>query len=288
MPEQKPKRKLIDRLRSRQRLVVMNDDTFEERFSLRLTPLGVLIFLSVCTIIMTVIVVSIVAFTPIREYIPGYADVSLNREVDSLAVRADSVEASMAAKQKMLDNLMLVLSGKDTAEHPADHRDTSKSYTNLNFKPSKEDSILRSQVENMDEFSLSFDPGRKEGISGFFFFVPVKGDVTNPFNSAEEHFGIDIVTDDENETVRATLDGTVISAAWTTPDGYVIQVQHSNNMISIYKHNAALLKKPGDYVKAGDPIAIVGTSGEQIAWPHLHFELWYNGAPLDPQDYMVF
>ena len=116
----------------------------------------------------------------------------------------------------------------------------------------------------------------------------MKGTVSNAFNSAEGHLGVDVAASDENEPIRCTLDGTIISASFTTEDGYVIAVQHSDNLISIYKHNAALLKKPGEYVKAGDPIAIVGNSGEQISGPHLHFELWYNGTPINPVDYMVF
>lgn len=288
MTEPKPKRKLIERLRNRYRLVVMNDDTFEERVSVRLTPLRILVIVSLVTIIMTTLVVSLVAFTPIREYIPGYADLGTQTKMLELNFKTDSLQKSMDARQQYMDNLLKILSGKDSAEHPANPRDSTKKYNNLNFKPSKEDSALRQAVESMDEYALSFDVRRKGGIAGFFFFVPVKGTVTNAFNAAEEHYGVDITAQDENEPVRSTLDGTIISASWTTGDGYVIEVQHSNNMISIYKHNAALLKKTGDYVKAGDPIAIVGSSGEQITGPHLHFELWYNGAPIDPQEYMVF
>lgn len=288
MTEPKTKRKLIERLRNRYRLVVMNDDTFEERVSVRLTPLRILVIVSLVTIIMTTLVVSLVAFTPIREYIPGYADLGTQTKMLELNFKTDSLQKSMDARQQYMDNLLKILSGKDSAEHPANPRDSTKKYNNLNFKPSKEDSALRQAVESMDEYALSFDVRRKGGIAGFFFFVPVKGTVTNAFNAAEEHYGVDITAQDENEPVRSTLDGTIISASWTTGDGYVIEVQHSNNMISIYKHNAALLKKTGDYVKAGDPIAIVGSSGEQITGPHLHFELWYNGAPIDPQEYMVF
>ncbi|HEU4716427.1 MAG TPA: M23 family metallopeptidase [Bacteroidia bacterium] len=277
----------MERLRSRYRLVVMNDETFEERLSVRLTPLGFLILIAATTIIMTTLVVSLVAFTPLREYIPGYADVGLQTKLDSLSVRADSLQNSMVARKKYMDNLRIILTGQDSAEHPKNFRDSTKKYANIKAKPSKEDSALRDEIEDMDEYSLKMDV-RHQGISGFFFFVPVKGTITNPFNMAEGHFGVDIVAADENEPIRATLDGTVISAGYTVDDGYVIQVQHSDNLVSIYKHCASLLKKTGDYVKAGDPIAIVGSSGEQIAEPNLHFELWYNGTPIDPQENMVF
>lgn len=288
MAAEKIKPKLIERLRNKYRLVVMNDDTFEERFSLRLTPLGFLILIATVTIIMISLVVSLVAFTPLREYIPGYADVGMQKQLFELNFKADSLEKSLVVKQRYMDNLSAILSGNDSAEHPKNPRDTTKSYNNLNFRPNAADSALRNEIESMDQYSLSINVKHKGGISGFFFFVPVKGVISNAFNAAEEHFGVDIAAADENEPIRVTLDGTIISAGWTTDDGYVIAVQHSDNLISIYKHNAALLKKPGEYVKAGDPIAIVGNSGEQISGPHLHFELWYNGTAIDPKEYMVF
>lgn len=288
MSAEKENPKFIDRLRNRYRLVVMNDDTFEERFSLRLTPLGFLILISVITIIMTTLVVSLVAFTPIREYITADAELDMSHRLDSLNERADSLDRVTQARQLYIDNITAILTGRDTTIIPKNPRDTTKKYTSLDFRPSAADSALRYEIESQDEYSLAlnFRPG--EGISSFFFFIPVKGVVSNTFNAAEEHFGVDISATDDDEPVRATLDGTVISAGWTTGDGYVIQVQHPNNLVSIYKHNAVLLKKPGEYVKAGDPIAIVGSTGEQITGPHLHFELWYNGAPINPQEYMVF
>ncbi len=288
MSTEKEKRKLIDRLRNKYRLVVMNDDTFEERVSLRLTPLGFLILITVVTAIMISLVVSLVAFTPLREYIPGYADIGMQKQLIELNYKTDSMQRSLVNKQRYMDNLSLILSGNDSAEHPANPRDTTKKYNNLNFRPSSEDTALRHEIESMDQYSLSIGGKRKGGISGFFFFVPVRGTVSNAFNAAEEHFGVDVMANDENEPVRSTLDGTVISAAWTTGDGYVISVQHADNLISIYKHNAALLKKTGEYIKAGDPIAIVGSSGEQNSGPHVHFELWYNGTAIDPSEYMVF
>lgn len=265
----------------------MNDETFEERFSFRQTPLGFLILLSLITIIMTTLVVSFVAFTPIREYIPGYADVSMRKELFDLSAKTDSLQRIADAREDYLRNLTMVLSGRDSAEHPANPTDTTKKYANLNFRPSREDSMLRKEIEGQDQYSLSIGGGKKAGISGFFFFSPVKGTVTSSFNAAEEHYGVDIAAP-ENEAVKATLDGTVVSSGWTTEDGYVIAIQHSNNITSIYKHNAVLLKKSGQFVKAGEPIAIIGNSGEQSTGPHLHFEIWYNGAAVDPQDYIAF
>lgn len=270
------------------RLVVMNDDTFEEKVSLKLTPLNLFTLVGSVIILLIVLVTSLIAFTPLREYIPGYADVSMRRQIISLALRADSLEESMASKDYYIENLGNILSGKNVdttgkSKPPAPGKPGS-----VPLEPGKHETELRKQIESQDPYSLSHDDGSsRNNISSFFFFSPLKGTVTSSFNMAEEHFGVDIVAP-ENEAIKAALDGTVILANWTSETGYVIQVQHSNNLISVYKHNSALMKKAGQYVKAGEVIAIIGNSGEHSTGPHLHFELWYNGTPVDPQEYMVF
>jgi murein DD-endopeptidase MepM/ murein hydrolase activator NlpD len=287
MEGQSKKRSWKDRLRTRFRMVVMDDSTFEERVSVTLTPLGILVALSAITIVMTALVVSLIAFTPIREYIPGYADVGMQQDLIALNEKTDSLAREAEANEQYLANLKKILRGNDTAVIVQNPTDTTKKYENLNFSRSPEDSALRDEFENSDQYSLAIGVTRKTGISGYFFFAPVKGSITSSFNLAEEHFGVDVASSD-NESVKATLDGTVISSGWNPEDGYVIQVQHSNNLISVYKHNAALLKKTGQFVKAGEPIAIIGNSGEHSTGPHVHFEIWYNGAPVDPQEYVVF
>lgn len=265
----------------------MDDDTFEERVSVTLTPLGILVAVSAITIVMTAIVVGLIAFTPVREYIPGYADMGMEKDMITLTEKTDSLMYEANAQKLYLDNLKKILQGNDTAVNIQNPTDTTKKYDKLDYTRSPEDSALRSEMETGDEYSLALGVTRKTGISGYFFFAPVKGSVTSSFNLAEEHFGVDVASAD-NESVKATLDGTIISAGWSPEDGYVIQVQHSNNLISVYKHNAALLKKTGQFVKAGEPIAIIGSSGEHSTGPHVHFEIWYNGAPVDPQEYVVF
>ncbi len=287
MEGQSKKRSWKDRLRTRFRMVVMDDSTFEERVSVTLTPLGILVALSAITIVMTALVVSLIAFTPIREYIPGYADVGMQQDLITLNEKTDSLVREAEANEQYLANLKKILKGNDTAVIVQNPTDTTKKYEKLDFFRSPEDSALRDEFENSDQYSLALGVARKTGISGYFFFAPVKGSITSSFNLAEEHFGVDVASTD-NESVKATLDGTVISSGWNPEDGYVIQVQHSNNLISVYKHNAALLKKTGQFVKAGEPIAIIGNSGEHSSGPHVHFEIWYNGAPVDPQEYVVF
>ena len=286
--QQEQKKKFLQRLRHRYRLVVMNDDTFEENLSIRLTPLGLVILLGSVTIVMVMLVTSLIAFTPIREYIPGYADVGMRRELIKMAVHSDSLEQTLTEQNMFNSNITSVLQGKTKPDTTKNRPNKNKEYEKLSLNPSQKEAALRQSIESQDKYSLAYgSESNKSGISNFFFFTPIKGIVSEQFKSKDQHYGIDIVGP-ENEPVKATLDGTVVLATWSLETGYTISVQHSNNLISVYKHNSVLLKKVGDYVKSGEPIAIIGNSGEQTTGPHLHFELWYNGSAIDPQGYMVF
>jgi len=286
--EKENKRKFIDRIRHRYRLVVMNDDTFEENFSLRLTPLGFFILLATVTIVMTILVTSLIAFTPIREYIPGYADVGMRRDLIKLTLSTDSLEQALIERNAFIENVGAVLKGDMKTDSTQNRPDKNNDYNKLNLNATPAEDALKKNTEAQDKYSLAYGTeSNKSGISNFFFFTPLKGLVSEQFKSKEQHFGVDVVGP-ENESVMATLDGTVILAMWTSETGYTIAVQHSNNLISVYKHNSVLLKKTGDYVKAGEALAIIGNSGEQTTGPHLHFELWYNGNAINPQDYIVF
>jgi murein DD-endopeptidase MepM/ murein hydrolase activator NlpD len=289
MEKKDKKRSFREQLKNRYRLVVLNDDTFEEKFALRLTPLGLLILFGSVTIIMTFLVISLVAFTPLREYIPGYGNVDQKRELIILTARADSLEESMEAKDWFIKNIGDVLAGKTEGKPEKPNKDTSVNYSGVNVSPSANDSLLRNEIESADKYSLNITDKSKpvNSISSFVFFSPVKGLVSSSFNLREEHFGTDISAK-ENEFIKATLDGTVVFAGFTSADGYVVQIQHSNNLVSVYKHNSEIAVRVGDYVKAGKPIAIIGNTGETSNGPHLHFELWYNGSPVNPQDYILF
>ncbi len=288
MAEEKKKIPLSERLRRKYRLVILNDASFEEKFSLRLTPGGILILVSAITIFMSFLLTSLIAFTPLREYIPGYGDISDRKALIALSLKADSVEQLIQAKNEYIENLQNVLSGNITADTSRPEKNAEKNNQHITIKPSKTDSVLRQEIEQEDKFSLTLsNKNGASGISGYFFFSPVKGMVTHSFNMAEGHFGVDVVAK-ENEFIKAALDGTVVYAGWTANDGYVIQLQHSNNLMSIYKHNSDITKNVGDHVKAGEPIAIIGNTGESSSATHLHFELWYNGIPINPQDYVLF
>jgi len=242
--------------------------------------LGVFLFL--------LIVISIIAYTPVRELIPGYPDQNTVRNIYLNNFRLDSLEMEIAKRDAYFENLRRIIAG-DKPQDLDEVSDQPVSTAGLSYVKPKEDSILRAMVEPGDQFGLSTIESRrlKPAFFNVLFFPPVKGMVTNSFNSGLDHYGTDIVAA-TSEVVKATLPGTITMAGWTLETGYVIQVQHADNIISVYKHNAELLRHIGDRVKAGDPIAIIGNSGELTTGPHLHFELWYNGTPVNPEEYISF
>ncbi|MEQ8907673.1 MAG: M23 family metallopeptidase [Vicingaceae bacterium] len=290
MEEKEPKnKKILKRLKNKYRLVILNDATFEERFSYRLSPLNIFTLIITMAVFLMASVVVVIVFTPLREFIPGYTDVSLREDLTKMVLKSDSLERELQQNELYLANISAILKGEDPSSldsMPAETLDP-QSVGNPAVR-SKEDSMLRDYVEREDSYSLRNEQSNAKSIAAkLYFFTPLKGSVTNEYNPTEQHYGIDVVAP-KNEAIKATLEGTVIFANWTVETGYVIQVQHSNDLLSIYKHNSVLLKKTGDFVKAGEPIAIIGNSGELSSGPHLHFELWRSGTPLNPTQFVTF
>jgi len=287
----KMRQRLLERLRDKYRLVILNEETFEERFSLKLSRLNVFIVLGVLSIIIVFITSYIIAFTPLREFIPGYTDVHLQRNLYELQLKADSIEKAFASKDKYIENLKTILGENTIPEQPQNVQDTAKkkNYRAITDKRSIADSMLRSDYENQNKYNLfvdeSADKKTKTGITNLYFFTPIKGMLTSKFDPVQEHYGIDIVAK-RNEAIKSVQDGTVIFTGWTVETGYVIAIQHPGNIVSVYKHNSILLKREGNFVRAGETIAIIGESGELSTGPHLHLELWINGNPVNPTDYM--
>lgn len=282
----KPKK--LERLKNKYRLVILNDDTFEEKVSFRLSQLNVFVIVGISSLVLILLVILLIAFTPLREFIPGYANVTVRKQGVENYLKSDSLEMVLAQNNLYIDNLKHIIQGEPIEYSEESYVDSTMNYKNISNDPVEEDSMLRNMIETEEKYNLFSSAGSDPGkISSFIFFTPLKGSVTNRFNSRKEHFGIDLVAP-KNEAIKATLDGTVIFAEWTAETGYVIQLQHADNIVSIYKHNSVLHKKVGDNVKAGEVIAIIGNSGELSSGPHLHFELWYNGIPINPEDYMMF
>ncbi len=279
------------KLRNKYRAVLINESTYEERFSFRLSRMNVILLAVVLFIINALFVAAVIVYTPLKQYIPGYSNQQVKLNAYRATLTADSLEQAMAIRDAYISNLRKVLSGDLPADSITLAVPTVKAPAAADLEPSVADSLMRVKIRSEEAYSVhaTGPPNTLDhlGLSGLLFFPPLRGVVTSTFNASEGHYGIDIVTK-ADEAVKACLDGTVIMASWTSDAGYVIMVQHNLDLVSLYKHNAVLLKKTGDKVKAGEAIAIVGNSGELTTGPHLHFELWSGGKAVDPQTYIGF
>jgi len=294
MAKSKTNKKWYNNLRGKYRLVIFNDQTFEDRFSFRLTRLNVFATLLSIGIIFMTLTFILIANTSVKEYIPGYPDIEERRKLYNLNIIADSLLLDIEMKNRYIENIKNIFNENNLNEDITENTSPILHYDTIKNKKSYNDSVLRAEFENQSMYNLYFNESggqinepNETSIKSFNFFTPLQGIITSPFDLINHHYGIDIVTT-HNEAVKAALEGTVVFSGWTLETGYIIGLQHDRNFISIYKHNSVLLKKEGDHVIAGDPIAISGQSGELTTGPHLHFELWENGSPVDPQEYILF
>lgn len=280
------KKAITKKLLHKYRLVILNEDTFEERLSFKLTRLNVFILVGISAIILIALTTLLIAFTPLREYIPGYSSAKLKLEAQQLLLKTDSLKTVIDVNEQQYASIRKVLTGDlKTIEFDKDSIEDNADGTNeITVQPSKEDSLLRATVEQQDKYNL-FESASTP--VDFALFPPVKGIISSGYDSALKHYAVDVVTE-KDEPVKAAADGTIIFASWTADTGHVLIIEHANNLITVYKHNASLSKEQGDLVKAGEVIATVGNTGELTTGPHLHFELWNNGYPINPINYIDF
>lgn len=283
------KKKLFHKLSHKYRLVFFNDQTYEEVWHLRLSALNLMSLIGTLSLIGAGVVILLILFTPLREFLPFRGDDEFRREAYANLVKLDSLEQKISRQDRYVQSVIAVISGEqpsDSTELP--RQDPKVNYQSIEFKKSPQDTLLRKLIEEEERFNFTANQTVvQSGLSGIHFFSPAKGLVTAKFDYQQGHLGIDIVGA-PNEIVKSVLDGTVLLSTWTFDTGQVIQIQHDNDLVSVYKHNARLLKKAGDRVRAGEAIAIMGNSGEYTSGPHLHFEIWHKGKALNPEDYISF
>jgi len=234
------------------KIVIMHPDTYERRADFSMSKMRFTTLVVFYTLILVVLTTCIIFFTSIREYIPGYTDVTLNRRIYNMETKADSIENTLRQNDAYLKNLRQIVNDEDFDA-------TQYGLTPINIYKS--------------DFPI--------------LMAPLNGMITNRFNSNNKHYGIDIAAKTD-EIIKATCAGTVIFSDWSVKSGYIIGIQHDKNMISVYKHNAELLRHEGDVVKTGESIAVIGNGGSTSTGTHLHFELWFKGIPLNPEDYISF
>ncbi len=288
MAKKTPKKsKFRQRITNKFRLVVLNEDTFEERLSFKLTILNIFVLSGVFSVVLIALTTVFIAYTPIREYIPGYSSTQLKKDASKLVYEADSLKNRLLLIENYTKALIPILSGEDPLseiDFDSLKRASISKIDEKKLDASKTDSLFREKIESKDRFPL-FD--KAEDKIDMVFFAPLNGNVSQDFNATNKHFAIDI-TSVTGTPVKAIEEGRVIFSEWTTETGYVIIIEHGTGFISVYKHNGALLKQQGDFVKSGEAIATVGSTGELTTGPHLHFELWYNGYPVNPINYIDF
>lgn len=278
---------LWDRLKYKYKLSIQNETSYEEIFNMRFSKLYVLMILSVLSVILISLTILLIAFTGLKEFIPGFPDGNMRHTITENLVRVDSLELELKKRDRFLNAIQLVLRGEDIREEEYKNNSAQGYYDTIQFSISPEEREFRSRIEEKERFNLTVGQPKSENDDYFHFFPPVIGIVTRSFDEKVGHYGTDLVAK-ANTKVASVSDGVVIFTDWTVKTGYVIQVQHSNNLLSVYKHNSILLKKQGDYVRAGEMIAVVGNTGEETTGPHLHFELWRGGNPLNPEHFIQF
>lgn len=280
-------------LNDRFKLVVLHEDTFEEKasFTGKLWYwMTAFVSIGAIVIILTIVLIRV---TSLREYVIGTALSPAQRvELNKTYERLDSLEQLAHANELYLDNLQRVLRGEvgETMDEVANQPSTTESPTPSTevTGPSEDELALRELVESGAPYDIAENQqNRTSGIASYTFYRPVNGVVSSTFSLQEEHYAIDVAVK-MNEPVRSTLSGHVIFASYTPETGYVVIIQHNNNLLSIYKHCSSILKKVGNFVRAGEVIAFAGNTGELSTGPHLHFELWHNGTPVDPTTYISF
>lgn len=293
--ENDKKQTFWEKLQHTYRLVVMNNETFEEIGSFQVTLLNVYIALSTVIVLVAFIVVMLIAFTPLRQYVPGYGDVSAQQELVELYEKIDIMEEQLDAHKTYADNFRKMLTGDVQSEDEVPKTQETVKDTGLVVERIKEDEQLRKEVKleaiganNSDQNTKpSSTSNVNKPLEQLYFSTPINGEVSADFNPGKKHFGVDVVAP-KNTAIKATMDGFVFMSDWTLETGNTIGIQHTNNIISFYKHNSILLKKVGSYVKAGEAVAIIGNTGELTDGPHLHFELWFRGKAVNPKDYINF
>ncbi len=283
---EKSRKEIIrEKLTFKYRFVVLNEDTFEERFSFKLNRLNAFIFGGIFSVLLISLTILFITLTPLKEYIQGYSSSELQKETTDLVYKVDSLNQSLSVNDLYIENIQQVLKGE--IKRVTFNKDSvlrQFQIDEIDFAPSTVDSLFREEVEQLDRFSV-FQQAKKS--TDIVFSTPIKGQITQQYDDQEKHFAVDIAVD-EDTPVKAVADGTVIFRGFTADTGYVVVIEHGQGFTSIYKHNSSIYKEQGELVKSGEVIASAGSTGTFSTGAHLHFELWNDGYTVNPTNYINF
>ncbi len=286
MPKKKRSKAFWNNIKFKYKLTIVNENTLEEVVGLRVSKLnGLSVLLSVLTVLFLIAAV-IIAFTPLRNYLPGYMNSEIRAQVVGNALRVDSLKQLVEQQNLYIMNIQDIFSGKVSVDTVQSIDSLTRMREEQLMDPTDREAEFRKQYEDTEKYNLGTITTQPE-VDGLIFYRPTRGMISAHFDADKRHFGTDIAAN-PNESVLATLDGTVILSSYTADTGYLIMVQHNQELVSVYKHCGSLLKRIGDKVMAGEAIALVGNTGQLTSGPHLHFELWHKGRAVDPEKYIVF
>lgn len=285
----KPKKTLSERLTARYLLVIRNEENLAEKSTFGFTYAKMLVLTAALFIVVFVMSLFLSKTLLAKWFDPKHAQMVANKQLYELALKVDSLAIEVERKDRFIQNFQRILSGDTSSgfEDPAEVLGSGQVIKTVgSMKPAPQDSLFRSEFEKSELSLVSLSSKHRE-LQETFFFSPITGFISDHYDAKKGHYGVDVVAK-TNEPVKSIAEGVVVFSSWTQDSGHVVAVQHRGNLLSVYKHNAERLKKVGTFVSAGEIIAIVGNSGEMTDGPHLHFELWYNGNSLNPEEFVTF
>ena len=287
-------KKWINNLQEKRRIVVLDEESFEEKRNFTTSKFSIFILFLFGIIVFSITIFLLISYTSLKTFISGYPNPTTQKELIDKNIKLDQklneLVIKTAKEEQYLNNIQKILNGGTP-----NNRDTLiKVFKSQNINNdqviSESEKTIREKVDKREKYEIDVITGgalTKDVLPELLLFPPIIGELTNKMNISAGHFGVDVIAP-KNEAVVAILKGTIVYQNWSPTDGHVVHIQHKNNLLSIYKHSSEVLKKIGDYVDAGEPISIVGNSGEHSTGPHLHFELWHNGYPIDPEKFINF
>lgn len=284
----------INNLQESRRVVVLDEGSFEEKRNFKISKFSLIIILLFSMIVFAILIFFLISSTSLKTFISGYPNPVLQKELIDKNVKLDQKLSELIDKtskeEQYLNNFRKIINGGVPNNRDTIIQEFKSQNINNQQKLSSSEKTIREKVNNREKYDIDVIHGgalTKDVLPELLLFPPIIGEITNGMNISSGHFGVDIIAP-KNEAVVSILKGTVVYQNWSPTDGHVVHIQHKNNLLSIYKHNSEVLKKIGDYVDAGEPISIVGNSGEHSTGPHLHFELWHNGYPINPEKFINF